>query len=546
MQHGFKKPRRATSGGGSGSTYSSHDGVVMGPAVALPNVAVTAASANGVSSSGGGAFLSTQTAASSSPSTRPSSPSLPGMLPPPSPSLSPSLSSSLQQQQTQQQQQAQQSTPTATQSSASTIGVVVTSANANDPFIFTREEVKRRCDVREIYEICETLGYGSSGKVVRAIHRKTRNEYAVKIIKKGDLLPVNSPNISARRRARLRSEFEVMSECRHRNIASLVEVIESEKEICFVQQLMRGGELLGRLLEKKRFSEEETRRVMRSVLSALQYMHKKGVVHRDLKLENVVYESNQADSRICVVDLGLARFTDTDEHLHTPCGSSPYVSPELAGLVLSNNATQYYQRGLPLNNNQYYQKGVDMWSCGVIMYTLLAGYPPFQADKNDELLEQIMEGFFYFHENPWSSISREARELILHMLEKDASRRFTADEALKHPWMRTHQNTAVTPIVTAPPSSCTSTTQQENTETGTLSSSLGDEQDQASSELGSKSEIWDPEKLRHQLNLSIQLQRDRMESLKSPSESTIALRRKAKKAAVANTKDKDDPPGSTE
>lgn len=148
-------------------------------------------------------------------------------------------------------------------------------AGSGPLFVLSSQEASRR-DINLFFELRETIGDGSFATVIRVTHRETKKEYALKVIDK--------THLNARQKQRLRTEYEVLRTCKHSCIIRVVEAFETERELSFVTELLRGGELLQRLASKKRFGEEETRKAMKCILSAVRYLHKKGIVHRDLKL----------------------------------------------------------------------------------------------------------------------------------------------------------------------------------------------------------------------------------------------------------------------
>jgi len=197
-----------------------------------------------------------------------------------------------------------------------------------------------------------------------------------------------------------------MSQIDHPNIVKLYEVYDEKTKLYLVLEMMTGGELFDRIVEKESYNEAEAAMVVRPMVDAIRYCHAMGVVHRDLKPENLLYSSPQPDAIIKISDFGLAKVISNDL-MTTACGTPGYVAPE----ILSGKG---------------YDMSVDYWSIGVIMYVLLCGYPPFYEDSNEKLFELIKAGKLEFPSPQWDSISEAAKDLIRHLLNIDPKHRYTA------------------------------------------------------------------------------------------------------------------------
>jgi len=247
------------------------------------------------------------------------------------------------------------------------------------------------------------VGSGMSGPV-RLATGKDGNNYAIKSFKKNGL--------SSRKRAELKSEAEVYLTLDHPHVAKLEMIYETEEELHLVMEYMAGGELYKRLSKKKRYSEESAASCIRQVMLAVAYLHAHEVVHRDLKLENFLYENEDSD-HVKLIDFGFAKFRSRDAKMSQACGSLHYVAPEVL--------------------NHSYTEKADIWSAGVIAYMLLTGAPPFFG-TDDEVIAKIRAG------NPhWSqrffSLSSNAQGLVKGMLVADPNRRFSARAVLEHPFV---------------------------------------------------------------------------------------------------------------
>ncbi|CAH8834668.1 unnamed protein product [Trichobilharzia szidati] len=202
----------------------------------------------------------------------------------------------------------------------------------------------------------------------------------------------------------------------HPNIIKIHDVFEGDAYIFLVSEICQGGELFDYLTHNVIISEKRTRALMRQLFDAVSFIHDRQIVHRDLKPENILLDDNL---NIKVTDFGLAVFVDDEEELRETRGTPGYLAPEVL-------MCGYYEDQPP------YSQPVDIWACGVIMYTLLAGCPPFWNRKEHLMLRQIMEGRFSFPSPEWDDISESAKDLICKILVVDAKTRLTAVESLKH------------------------------------------------------------------------------------------------------------------
>uniref|UniRef100_A0A8C5SV10 Ribosomal protein S6 kinase n=1 Tax=Laticauda laticaudata TaxID=8630 RepID=A0A8C5SV10_LATLA len=260
----------------------------------------------------------------------------------------------------------------------------------------------------DAYELKEDIGVGSYSVCKRCIHTVSNMEFAVKIIDKSKRDPSEEIEI-------------LMRYGQHPNIITLKDVYDDGKYIYLVTELMKGGELLDRILRQKYFSEREASAVLYTIAKTVDYLHCQGVVHRDLKPSNILYmdDSNNADSiRIC--DFGFAKqLRGENGLLLTPCYTANFVAPEVL-------------------MRQGYDAACDIWSLGVLLYTMLAGYTPFANGPNDtpeEILLRIGSGKFSLNGGNWDTVSDAAKDLLSHMLHVDPHQRYTAEQVLKHSWI---------------------------------------------------------------------------------------------------------------
>ncbi|XP_067614474.1 calcium/calmodulin-dependent protein kinase type 1 [Eurosta solidaginis] len=194
-----------------------------------------------------------------------------------------------------------------------------------------------------------------------------------------------------------------------------METFEDKTKVYLVMELVTGGELFDRIVEKGSYTEKDASGLIRQILEAVDYMHEQGVVHRDLKPENLLYYSSDEHSKIMISDFGLSKIEDSGI-MATACGTPGYVAPE----VLSQKP---------------YGKAVDVWSIGVISYILLCGYPPFYDENDANLFAQILKGEFEFDSPYWDEISDSAKHFIQNLMCVDMDKRYTCKQALSHPWI---------------------------------------------------------------------------------------------------------------
>ena len=266
----------------------------------------------------------------------------------------------------------------------------------------------------DAYELFETLGAGAHGEVRRARERASGHPCAIKVIRVQKL--GQDPRV---RLSHLAREAELLRKLDHPGIIRLLDVFEGDCLLCLVMELVEGGDLFDRVIARQRLSEDSARELTRNVLQAVAYLHDEDVVHRDLKLENILMVDRVDDTRVKLTDFGLAAKLNVDG-LRTFCGTPQYFAPE----VLQRRNTVY---GLGR-----YGREADMWSVGVILYILLSGTPPFRQDR---LEQQISQGAFDFTHRVWDAVSRDAKDLIEGLITVDVRGRLTARQALQHRWL---------------------------------------------------------------------------------------------------------------
>ncbi|KAM3135846.1 hypothetical protein pb186bvf_012099 [Paramecium bursaria] len=272
----------------------------------------------------------------------------------------------------------------------------------------------KREDIYSIYSVGKVLGEGAYGTVSMVTHRRLGLLRAMKAIRKDALFEEEQQQLFA--------EMQILKDLDHPNIVKLYELFQDEKYYYLITEYLPGGELFDRIQKFKSYGEQDAVRLMKQVMSAVAYCHSKNIVHRDLKPENIIFNTDEQTSDLKVIDFGTSRkFDNKDNQKMTKrLGTPYYIAPE----VLTRN----------------YNEKCDIWSCGVILYILLAGYPPFNGRNENEIFQKIMSGRFQFHADEWSKVSQQAKDLITKMLNKDVELRPSAEQVLQDPWMQKENN----------------------------------------------------------------------------------------------------------
>ncbi|XP_065054835.1 calcium/calmodulin-dependent protein kinase type II delta chain-like isoform X3 [Rhopilema esculentum] len=270
----------------------------------------------------------------------------------------------------------------------------------------------------DIYELKEELGKGAFSVVKRCVHKETRMEYAAKIF--------NTRKLTARDLQKLEREARICRMLKHPNIVRLHASLPEEGVHYLVFDLVTGGELFEDIVAREYYSEADASHCIQQILESVQHCHQNSVVHRDLKPENLLLASKEKGAVVKLADFGLAVEVDGEKYSwHGFAGTPGYLSPEVL-------------------RKEPYGKPVDMWACGVILYILLVGYPPFWDEDQHRLYAQIKAGAYDYPSPEWDTVTQEAKDLINRLLTIDSKRRINASEALKHPWIADRQRIANT------------------------------------------------------------------------------------------------------
>lgn len=255
------------------------------------------------------------------------------------------------------------------------------------------------------------LGEGSYGAVFRVKHKDIGVYRAMKKI-------FSSSNKDPEKEKEILNEIEMLKSLDHPNIVKVFEFYNTKEGYYIITDYCKGGELFDKILENAPFDEAAAAYIMYQILSAVFYCHNLNIIHRDLKPENILIENEEKDTgylNIKVIDFGTAKLFDRNKSEKKVIGSAYYIAPEVL--------------------NSKYNEKCDIWSCGVIMYILLSGKPPFGGD-DDEILEKIKAGKFDLKADPWQRVSSEAKDLIKHMLDMNMLSRISAQKALGHKWFK--------------------------------------------------------------------------------------------------------------
>ncbi|CAK75708.1 unnamed protein product (macronuclear) [Paramecium tetraurelia] len=257
------------------------------------------------------------------------------------------------------------------------------------------------------YNFGKVLGQGAFGKVWKVTHKTTGLVRAIKQLKKSSLIKEDEQ--------RMFSEMNILKNLDHPHIVKLFELYQDENNYYLVTEYLSGGELFDRIKKMSSFSENIAADYIRQILLATMHCHQQNIVHRDLKPENVIFINEDPNSQLKVIDFGTSRKFDNTKAMSKRLGTPYYIAPEVL-------------------NHQYNEK-CDIWSCGIILYILLCGYPPFSGKSENQILDRVKAGKFNFDPEDWDQISKEAKEFITKLLRMDPNKRLSAKQALDDPWL---------------------------------------------------------------------------------------------------------------
>lgn len=263
--------------------------------------------------------------------------------------------------------------------------------------------------IKDYYAFVKTIGEGHFGKVLLAKDRRTREKFAVKVIKKS--------TTETRSQTLIQRELDILRLVSHHNIVRLFDLFDTQDKLYFVLEFMRGGALYEVLSSKDiHFSEERASCIIKDVLHGLVYLHEKGIVHRDVKPENILTTGKTWPFTSKLADFGLSNFLDTTAGLESKVGTPYFCAREVV-------------------TSETYGTKADLWSLGVVAYEMLSGRKPFEGTHTKSVLYAILDGKYSFPPKHWAQISTEARDFISKLICIDVDRRLSAQEALQHPWI---------------------------------------------------------------------------------------------------------------
>ena len=278
-------------------------------------------------------------------------------------------------------------------------------------------------DFNSKYLKIQELGMGAFSKVFRVEHKSTNEVFACKELLKSKIKDAQ----------KFKTEIEIMSKCDHPNIVKLIEIYEDKRYYEIITEELCGGSLLERLMQKiddngETFSEKDAAIIFKQIISAINYCHKEGIVHRDLKMENVLFLDKSEKLDIKIIDFGLSQYSkyqlislkdllaeEKTVTMHETVGTPHYIAPEVL--------------------KEKYNQKCDIWSAGVILYAMLSGTFPFKGKTDKEIYKSILKRKYEYPDKIWKNISKEAKDLINNMLCKE-EKRFSAEQVLNHVWLK--------------------------------------------------------------------------------------------------------------
>ena len=297
--------------------------------------------------------------------------------------------------------------------------------NNDENFIIRKESFVtiNKGDITQFYEVIKKIGEGSYGKIYKVKNKQSGDIRAMKQILKSKIPDIN----------KFQNEIKILAMVDHPNIVRLFEVIEDDKYFNLFQELCTGGEL-SRKIQTTQLKEKEIARIFNEIMSAVAYCHEKGIVHRDLKLENILFASESPDSPVKIIDFGFSVLLGKNNINKDKNNNDNGNNLKKSGFrrMKSKVGTLYYISPEIIKGN--YDEKCDIWACGVILYILLCGYPPFTGSNDKEVYNIITQVKYDFNQPTWKNVSKYAKDLIKNMLTL-AKNRYTAKQVLNSKWL---------------------------------------------------------------------------------------------------------------
>ena len=301
----------------------------------------------------------------------------------------------------------------------------MTEKNNDENFIISKESFVtiNKGDITQFYEVIKKIGEGSYGKIYKVKNKQSGDIRAMKQILKSKIPDLN----------KFQNEIKILAMVDHPNIVRLFEVIEDDKYFNLFQELCTGGEL-SRKIQTTQLKEKEIARIFNEIMSAVAYCHEKGIVHRDLKLENILFASESPDSPVKIIDFGFSVLLGKNNLNKDKNNNDNGNNLKKFGFkrMKSKVGTLYYISPEIIKGN--YDEKCDIWACGVILYILLCGYPPFTGSNDKEVYNIITQVKYDFNQPTWKNVSKYAKDLIKNMLTL-AKNRYTAKQVLNSKWL---------------------------------------------------------------------------------------------------------------
>ena len=287
------------------------------------------------------------------------------------------------------------------------------------------EKINQAKDVLKNYKMGEVLGSGAFATVKLATRKSTGERFAMKIVEKKKFAMIEFQGSSSASGDKLKREVDILQQCDHPNIVKCYAVFDTPKYLYILLELVQGGELFDRLVDRGAFEEHSARHIFRQLARAIAYLHSRGISHRDIKPENILLQDKGVEGDNCSIkisDFGMSRLTNGGSFMKTIAGTPQYVAPEIL--------TDTGEKG------KGYGKEVDIWSLGVVLYVLLSARMPFgDASRAGSVFEQVKRCEFSFPSQVFGNISDEAIDLIRKLLVKNPEARLNATQILLHPWL---------------------------------------------------------------------------------------------------------------